>query len=689
MTCPTLRTPPRSAVLCGAVPARTFGPPATAPDPVEGDGRRAWRDGAIDCPGRQVTLFLDRQGYVTGCLPVPAAHLGWHLVELYAPESAARGDAEHDLRDAAARGSVHREGWWERSDGSRCWVEATLIALRGTTVTPSGFALVMRDASAAHRAGEALRLSEERLAGIVDLAREAIVSADHSGAIILFNRGAERVFGYRSAEILGRPFATLLAEGEESAHARAAGRVRKPGGRGRRQSDLGEVLARRSDGTVFPAAASFSSVEVGGRRVSTWMLRDVTAVKRAAADAGFLLRAGSALASSLDPAVTLASAAALAVETLGDLSIACAGETDAGPRRAAVAGVSDEPARTLQRLVSDPTAAEPFASALRTGSSHTLAVGDADALRAAGWPAEQAAALARLAPAVLHAVPLAVHGRSLGALMLLRARAAELSPPDAKLAADLAARVGLALESALLYEQACRAVQLRDEMVSVVSHDLRNPLNVIAMAVAMLSEAGADPPLPPAGQKYAGMIQRSAEQMDEMVRDLLDVARIESGRLALEPWPLAPAELLADTRQAFLPQAEAAGIALETEVPEELPAVWGDPHRLQQVLANLVGNALKFTPRGGRVTVRVERGDGAGVRFCVRDTGQGIPPEHQADVFDRFWQAARGDRRGLGLGLPIVKGIVEAHGGTIRVESAVGRGAAFWFTLPGRPPEVP
>ena len=169
--------------------------------------------------------------------------------------------------------------------------------------------------------------------------------------------------------------------------------------------------------------------------------------------------------------------------------------------------------------------------------------------------------------------------------------------------------------------------------------------------------------------------------MNRMIQDLLDVRRIESGRLGIESKPESPASLINDTVEMLRPLAIGSTIVLEADISENLPMVLADASRIQQVLSNLVGNAVKFTPREGHVTVCAEGIDG-GVRFGVIDTGPGIPPDQVPHIFGRFWQAMPSDRRGIGLGLAIAKGIVEAHGGMIWVESNVGLGSTFYFTLP-------
>jgi signal transduction histidine kinase len=169
--------------------------------------------------------------------------------------------------------------------------------------------------------------------------------------------------------------------------------------------------------------------------------------------------------------------------------------------------------------------------------------------------------------------------------------------------------------------------------------------------------------------------------MSRLIQDLLDVKRMEQGRLAVDPRAQTIGAIVQDAIEMLRPLAEAQGLALEEEIPADLPKVLADPPRVQQVLSNLVGNAIKFTPRGGRIMLRV-RPDAAEVSVAVIDTGPGISADQLPHIFGRFWQASRSDKRGIGLGLAIARGIVEAHRGRIWVESRVGEGSAFYFTLP-------
>jgi signal transduction histidine kinase len=166
-----------------------------------------------------------------------------------------------------------------------------------------------------------------------------------------------------------------------------------------------------------------------------------------------------------------------------------------------------------------------------------------------------------------------------------------------------------------------------------------------------------------------------------MIDDLLDISRIEAGRLAIDPAPEPVGPIVREAIETHRASAEEHGIELGFRLDDPLPPVIADRDRVLQVLGNLLANAVKFTPAGGRVEVGASR-EGEEVRWWVEDSGPGIPPEHLPHLFDRFWQARRSHRRGLGLGLAIVKGLVEAHGGRVWVESEPGRGSRFQFTLP-------
>ncbi|HEY8309719.1 MAG TPA: ATP-binding protein [Gemmatimonadaceae bacterium] len=246
---------------------------------------------------------------------------------------------------------------------------------------------------------------------------------------------------------------------------------------------------------------------------------------------------------------------------------------------------------------------------------------------------------------------------------------------------QLARLVGGALDNVRLYRAAQRATQARDDVLAIVSHDLRNPLHTIVLSASYLADVFLND-LPDAALQQTQIIRRAVDRANRLIQDLLDVSRIEAGGLAIAAAPVAPAVLLSEASDAMMPTATAAEVTLTCCADEDLPDVMADRERLQQVFSNLIGNAIKFTPTGGTVGVTASANGPFSVRFVVRDTGQGISADNLPHIFDRFWQARNTKRTGAGLGLAIARGIIEAHDGTIHASSEIGNGTEITFELP-------
>lgn len=268
------------------------------------------------------------------------------------------------------------------------------------------------------------------------------------------------------------------------------------------------------------------------------------------------------------------------------------------------------------------------------------------------------------------------------------------APDDDTLRAERAAQLALLERERLETDQdlerererADASVATRDEFLGIVSHDLRNMLQVVTSAAALLAE---DPS--PSGDHARALgvrIGRSSVRMDRLIGDLVDVASIEAGVLRVWCDPADPGDVVQEAVENFRARAEASHIALSAQIASAVPTIAMDAARILQVLVNLLSNAFKFTPAGGQVVVRVEL-DESDVRFSVSDTGQGIPADRLEDVFDRFRQLAPDHRRGLGLGLYISRCIVDGHGGRIWAESEEGKGSTFVFTVPSLPKASP
>ena len=263
------------------------------------------------------------------------------------------------------------------------------------------------------------------------------------------------------------------------------------------------------------------------------------------------------------------------------------------------------------------------------------------------------------------------------ALRAMQAGAQDYLVKGAFSGAGLRRALHRAVERQRLVDAARRATAARDLVLGVVAHDLRDPLSAIKMCAGALGRA----PAPESVDELAGVVRQSAEWMERIIRDLLDVTAIEAGRLAVDRGPLSPSVVAEQLRTRYTPLAAERGCTLRTDVAPALPLVDADGERLAQALGNLLGNAIKFTPRDGAVELLVAPAPTGGVRFEVRDTGPGIPAEHLPRLFDRFWQARETRRAGAGLGLAIAQGIAQAHGSVLSVESTPGSGTRFWLDV--------
>jgi PAS domain S-box-containing protein len=244
-------------------------------------------------------------------------------------------------------------------------------------------------------------------------------------------------------------------------------------------------------------------------------------------------------------------------------------------------------------------------------------------------------------------------------------------------------------EQVELHRRLQRAVKARDDTVGVVAHDLRNPVSAVKMLSAALMSREDLTVLPPEAAEQLKLIREAAVQMDRLIRDLLDVTRAEAGRLRVDLQPVTPNALLQGALRTLKPLVEEAGIVLNVDLPSTAATVDADPERIGQVLSNLIGNAIRFTPRGGAITVTaLEEGDG--LRVSVADSGTGIGRDQIVNIFERYVETPQSNirSRGAGLGLPIARGIVQAHQGRIWVESEPGHGATFHFTLPFSRPDA-
>ncbi|MFL5351399.1 PAS domain S-box protein [Archangium sp.] len=534
------------------------------------------------------------------------------------------------------------------------------------------------EAEVARRRMEALLAEQRRLTAILEATPDLVGTFDAAGRLLYLNRAGRRLLGLDEEQLTRSTLVDLHPEWAASLLLREGIPTAI-----REGSWSGETAVVRADRKELPTSQVLIAHRQPNGAVAylSTIARDIAERKQVEEAQQFLSEASRTFAGSLERQAVLDSLTRLAVSRLADCCITYWVGRDGKARPVAAALHGKDSGELLERLRGLPPEGDQ-----QQGISRVLRVGEPERvsdvteawLRAISRGEEHFRLLRELAPTSVMLVPLTFRERTLGALFLASSRRERhYGPADLVLAEELASRAGLAIENARLYHASQRATRARDEVLAIVSHDLRNPLSTISMSGKLLLEK--TPPEKTRERRQLQAIQRSAERMNRLIQDLLDVARMEAGHLSVERRREEVAPLMHDALELQRTLAEEKGIHLEESVQGALPAVSVDRERILQVLQNLMGNALRFTPEGGRISLKAWR-VGQEVHLSVTDTGPGIAQESLPHLFEPFWQERRTE--GAGLGLAIVKGIVEAHGGRIWVESQLGQGTTFVFTVP-------
>ena len=413
------------------------------------------------------------------------------------------------------------------------------------------------------------------------------------------------------------------------------------------------------------------------------LFNDVTERKRVEIEQKFLADVGAVLASTLDYDETLTNIAQLAVRDLADFCVVDVVDEEGVTRRLRVLSRDPSKAWVCDLFMQVPLEAghTPLVRSVLANRQTALYPSvSAESFTSGRYSEETLGAIRAADPKSIIVAPLLAREKLLGAIALVSSSKSRLyGPPDVRLAEELARRAALSIENARLFSEAQRAARTREDVLAVVSHDLKNPLTNIALAVNLLrgfKRIDADQV-----KEFVKKVQRSADQMEILIADLLDFARIQSGTFSvlISTNRLSHAVMPATDRMRAL--AEAKQQTLEVDLPSSLPSVAIDAQRIGQVVSNLLSNAIKFTPQEGTIRISASR-RGHQLVVSVADTGPGIPQAHLSKIFDRFWRAPGTTQTGSGLGLSIAKGIVEAQGGAIWAESQLGKGSSFFFTVP-------
>ena len=320
--------------------------------------------------------------------------------------------------------------------------------------------------------------------------------------------------------------------------------------------------------------------------------------------------------------------------------------------------------------------------ALRTGKTVWKADVNGSVLEEIASNQEHLELLRKLAIRCYVSVPLLAKGRVIGAVTFVRGESGrKFVASDVPFLEELSRRVAFAIENAALYEAAQTAIRLRDDLLAVVSHDLKNPLTVIKLNCMSIEKIALKKPELSGIVELGKRIETSTHRMEKMIGDFLEMSKIEAGAIRYEKIPQRVLALVNEAVDPLRALAETKSIHLLNQNDDKGGLVIADKEAVFRVFSNLIGNAINFTPKGGEIKIQVDPKDHE-FEFSISDTGPGVPDEHLPHIFDRFWQAKHEFRKGAGLGLAIAKGLVEAQGGRIWIKSKLGAGSTFYFTLP-------
>ena len=563
-----------------------------------------------------------------------------------------------------------------RQDGTIFWVHINTSVVRGASGQAELVIAMLQDVTERKEAEE----TQRRLNDIIEATPDLVGIADLEHKIVYLNEAGRSLTGF------GMDESTRISI-DDFHPPNVARMVREQAIPAAMREGVwaGETQLKSRSGEIIPV----SEVILAHKRhdgqvvyLST-VMRDITHRKRLELAQQFLLEVSRASSGSMDMDTILGSLVRLVVPRHADYCAMYLLASDGHLEKAAFARSpvgGGRVAQLLREYGNNKKANPMIAEVVRTGEPLVVPrVTDADL----AWLARgerHHALLRKIGVRSMMVMPLRGRERLLGVICYMRTTTDEpFESHRIVLAREMAERAALALDNANLLKRAREATRIRDEVLRVVAHDLRNPLNTISLTADFLHEqlAGLHSE---AWTSKLDIVIRSVAQADRLIEDLLDVARMENGKLSVELLPTSVEQLVTDVVQMHQSLADVRGQHLRADVPAAGAYVLADSARVVQVFSNLIGNAIKFCPPGTDILLSATRDNGR-IRFAISDHGRGIAERDREHLFDPFWQARKG-KTGVGLGLPIAKAIVQAHGGRMWVETKLGQGSTFFFTLP-------
>lgn len=497
--------------------------------------------------------------------------------------------------------------------------------------------------------------SEEKFRGLIETARDSIVVINENAKIIYVNHQVEHWFGYRKSELIGRELNFLVP-------------------------DSNEPCGKRKDGSLFPVALSFSPTDTREGRLITTVIRDITDVKKRDRQAELVAGLGQRLTETLDFDVIINDSAEMLVPDFADYCVIRIADGNGKLYSKKVAHKNPAMVHRYEEFVEKLESSRVIQKALQDliKKGKTIVSIPGRNLHCNVDP-ELVQMMKELGIHSYIVVPLIPRNTVAGTLSFVMTDPhREFQEEEIKFFEDIGHRIALSMENAKLYKDATQAIKTREEVLSVVSHDLKSPIAAIKMRLEIMrrNKTLCEEKV----IEHTDKIMKTLDHMQSLISDILDFAKLESGTFSLDRCDHTLEEIVTPLTEMIEPQASAKNIRFHLDIFHGDHVINCDAVRIRQVLSNLLGNALKFTPPGGSIHLIATRDDKK-IQFCVTDTGWGIAAENIDKVFERFWQSTTTKKMGSGLGLSICKAIVEAHGGQIWVESELQVGSKFYFSL--------